>query len=311
MATESSLHDPLTAPPSLLREQLRVLAFGCAYGSAERAYQLRTLRHRLSIASLLIGVAILAWIPFDLAALTPAPARTTLVWRGTLAALLLLLAYASRQGARTTLAAYPMLLVFIGAQCVLFALMQAHVAADAPPLLRLGYGLLPFIVGAQLALFPLPLLATALLSLPILGWVLLPAPLPAPFAPELALAGTLWLLGLILIVAAWAGAAQLALLQGLLHARNDAAHDALTGLANRRMARSRCSRSTSTTSSASTTRTATPAAIRCWSNSRACCAASCAPMTSRHGSAARNSPRSCPAPMPPLFASRKHGVHSR
>ena len=51
--------------------------------------------------------------------------------------------------------------------------------------------------------------------------------------------GSAWLLLLIIVISSWAGASQLLLLLDLLRARNDAAHDGLTGLANRRSAMTR------------------------------------------------------------------------
>lgn len=223
----------LPVPRPRVREQLGTIVVGCAHGSPERDYQMRVLHHRLSTLSLLVAVAVLGWIPIDMVAL-PSSA-TAAYWRIALASMLIVMAWASTGRLQRMLPAYPLLATFVSLQCLAFAAMQDAITADAPALIRLGYGLFPFVVGAQLAIFPLPLLVTALMSLPIFAVVLLPGAI-SPFAPELTPIGNFWLLSLIVIVASWAGASQLALLQGLLQARIDAAHDMLTGLANRRMA---------------------------------------------------------------------------
>ncbi|MBI2398899.1 MAG: GGDEF domain-containing protein [Xanthomonadales bacterium] len=222
------------APPQRVRDQLCLIVLGCALASPQRDYQMRIVRHRLSVLCVLVASGLLAWIPVDLQALPGAAAQPIALLRAALALLLLGAAWVHRDGARLKPPAYPALALFVFIQCAAFALMQRHVPADAPALLRLGYGLFPFVVGAQLAIFPLPIIATAALSLPVFLLVLLPGAI-VPFAAELSPLGSLWLLSLIVIVASWAGASQLALLQGLLQARSDAAHDVLTGLANRRM----------------------------------------------------------------------------
>lgn len=55
----------------------------------------------------------------------------------------------------------------------------------------------------------------------------------------MSLFGGVWLLFLIVLISAWAGMSQLSLLLDLMRARTDAAHDGLTGLANRRSAMAR------------------------------------------------------------------------
>ncbi|MBK6727567.1 MAG: GGDEF domain-containing protein [Xanthomonadales bacterium] len=231
-APEAATAWPTT--PKQMRDQLCLIVLGCALASPERDYQMRIVRHRLSVLCVLVAAGLLTWIPIDLQAMPRVAAQPIVLLRIALAVVLLGAAWFGRSASTVKLPACPSLAVFAIAQCAAFTIMQRHVPADAPALLRLGYGLFPFIVGAQLAIFPLPIAATAALSLPIFLLVLLPGTI-VPFAPELSPLGSLWLLSLIVIVASWAGASQLALLQGLLQARSDAAHDVLTGLANRRM----------------------------------------------------------------------------
>jgi diguanylate cyclase (GGDEF)-like protein len=224
-------------PPPRLREQAATISFGCAPASRAWTYQMQLVRQRLATLSFLLGVAVLAWIPIDLYVL-PDTGATLAGGRAAAAALLLGLSWSCSRHARWRARPYLVLALFVLLQCAAFVAAGRLLPADTPPLLRLGYGLFPFVIGAELAIFPLPLTATALLSLPIFAVLLLPGT-GAVFAPELTPVGGLWLLGLIVTVASWAGAAQLALLQGLLQARIDAAHDMLTGLANRRMALAR------------------------------------------------------------------------
>ncbi len=184
----------------------------------------------------LVALGVLAWIPIDLRTLPWTTATHLLGLRLLLAAALLLVAASQRLGTRRSPTSA--LFVFIALQAVGFAWMEAQIPPDAPPLLRLGYGLFPFVVAAQIAIFPLPLVWSLLLALPALGLLLLPS-WQGPFAPDVSLFGGVWLLFLIVLISAWAGMSQLSLLLDLMRARTDAAHDGLTGLANRRSAMAR------------------------------------------------------------------------
>lgn len=224
--------------PHAWRARAAVIAFGYGLSPAERAFEQRVLRERLALLSLLVAIGLAAWIPIDLGAVPRGETAAMLGIRLGAALLFVAIAAWARRPELGTIPLHALLVGFVLLQCAAFALLQDTLGNDAPPLLRLGYGLFPFIVAAQLALLPLPIAATALLSLPVFALLLLPAEL-SPFASDLSRLGALWLLSLIVAISAFAGASQLALLQGLLRARDDAAHDALTGLANRRMAMAR------------------------------------------------------------------------
>ena len=186
----------------------------------------RIVRVRVRALSPVLAALTLAWIALDFVVLRAADALPIALVRIAMAALLLVLSRAAgRLSAPATLRA------FVWVQALGFGAMQlllrrVDVAGEV------GYGLFPFVIVAQLALFPAP-------------W---PQTLRAAVAPALALALLLlsdlrtveaawrdaWLLVLLTAVAAWTAQAQLRLLIDLLGARRDATHDALTGLANRR-----------------------------------------------------------------------------
>jgi diguanylate cyclase (GGDEF)-like protein len=79
------------------------------------------------------------------------------------------------------------------------------------------------------------------LALPIALLVAVPVLVGDP-GSDAATGNVVWLLALLLALAAWASSAQLSLMRELLLARRDASHDALTGLFNRRAADERLSR---------------------------------------------------------------------
>ncbi|HWS26486.1 MAG TPA: GGDEF domain-containing protein [Xanthomonadales bacterium] len=231
---------PPPAPHLPLNERLRAVAarlspvvFGFDLAASERLEQRRVLRERLTSMAWIVAIGVLAWIPIDVHTLPTPGASHLLGLRLVLATGVMLVAWSQRGDRRV--APVPALFVFVIAQAIGFAWMEAKIPADAAPLVRLGYGLFPFVIAAQIAVFPLPLMQSLALSLPALGLLLLPA-WQGPFAPELSLYGSVWLLLLIILISAWAGTSQLLLLRELLRARNDAAHDGLTGLANRRSA---------------------------------------------------------------------------
>lgn len=210
----------------------------CGWGLApsERREHQRVLRQRLASMASIVALALLAWIPVDLATLPADAALHMLALRLFLAAAVAVLALSQHR--QWGLDPEPAAFLFVMIQAAGFAAMEVWVPSAASPLVRLGYGLFPFMVAAQVAVFPLSLLRSLLLALPSLGLLLLPA-WQGPFTPELARQGGLWLLLLIILISAWAATSQLSLLLDLLRARNDAAHDGLTGLANRRNAMSR------------------------------------------------------------------------
>ncbi|HQW81213.1 MAG TPA: GGDEF domain-containing protein [Pseudomonadota bacterium] len=216
--------------------RLLPILFGANLSVSERLQQQRVLKQRLLSMACVVAVGLIAWIPIDLQTLPTTSALQLLSLRLALALAVLLLAWIAQRTPR--LSPVIAIALFIGLQAIGFAWMESEIPNNADPLLRLGYGLFPFIIAAQIAVFPLPLAVTLALSMPAVGLLLLPA-WQGPFAPELSLYGSAWLLLLIIVISSWAGASQLLLLLDLLRARNDAAHDGLTGLANRRSAMTR------------------------------------------------------------------------
>ena len=236
MTSPRQSYHPLDERLRARAARLSPILFGFDLSADERREQQRILRKRLCSMTWIVAIGVLAWIPVDLYTLATPAASHVLSLRLVLAAGLMLVAWS--QSRDRPLPAVPALFTFIIVQAIGFAGLEAQIPADAPPLLRLGYGLFPFVIAAQIAVFPLPLAVSLLLSLPAVGLLLLPA-WQGPFAPELSLYGGVWLLLLIMLISAWAATSQLQLLLDLMRARNDAAHDGLTGLANRRTAMAR------------------------------------------------------------------------
>jgi diguanylate cyclase (GGDEF)-like protein len=215
------------------RPALELLRQGCALDEPYRRYQGELIRRRMHSLAVVVGVLAVAWIPIDLSGLAPEEFVPIAVLRvllaGAMAALVLNLRRLPPLSALT---------VFIILQCVAFGAMQAFLRAGAVGVLRVGYGLFPFVVAAQLAIFPVSWACALRLALPIA--LLLAAPmLGGDLHNGAMLWNMLWLLALLLALSCWASNAQLSLMRELLHARRDASHDALTGLFNRRAAAER------------------------------------------------------------------------
>lgn len=195
--------------------------------------QNRLVQARIHALAPVIAMLMLAWIPIDAVGLNPAEFWHILPLRLALAASLLLL---MRHGTR--LSANWATMLFIWLQALAFVAMELCLHPTQGDLLRVGYGLFPFVVGAQLAIFPLPWGCSLRIGLAALVVLFVPA-LIGVRPPDLAVENALWLLGVILSLAAWVAHTQLRLLTDLLVARSDASHDPLTGLANRRSAEMR------------------------------------------------------------------------
>lgn len=206
----------------------RSIARGGPIRGAFAARHAALVRARVRALATVIAVLTIAWIPIDAMGLGATEIARMALLRLLLAGALLLLV---RQRMRLSPGMATLLLFWL--QAATYATMQLCLDPAQSNLLRLGYGLLPFVLAAQLAILPLPwaslfraaLAAPALLLAPVLF---------ASRAVGTGLWNELWLLTLILALAAWASQAQLRLLIDLLGARNDASHDPLTGLANRR-----------------------------------------------------------------------------
>lgn len=200
----------------------------------QRAFHHRVLRQRVRLLASVLALLMLAWIPLDAAGLPGEVFFKVLLTRVALVAGLLLIAWRLRRAGtmRWTLAALVALLM---GQCLAFCAMQSALPADTPSVLMLGYGLFPLVLLAQLALFPLPAMHTLLIGSALLG-SRAAALLSLGQGAYLDLIGDVWLMALLLAISTWAATAQFSLLLSLLSARRDAAHDALTGLANRRAA---------------------------------------------------------------------------
>jgi diguanylate cyclase (GGDEF)-like protein len=221
---------PAPAPEHPPAAGLGALLFGRIADPRIRAYRDRLILRRLRRLGIALALLVVGWIGIEASALPSGQFAVMAGLRASLALILLLIA-----GLAYRMPALAGQLALIVAQAGGFAMMRAVACEVAPPWLQLGYGMLPFVLVAQLALFPLSLLRSALLALPIVGLTLM----PLWHAGSLSLhspGGDLWLLALILALSAWAAAAQLGLLLELLSARWEATHDALSGLVNRRYA---------------------------------------------------------------------------
>jgi diguanylate cyclase (GGDEF)-like protein len=218
------------------RPALDLLRQGCALDEPYRRYQGELIRRRMRSLAVVVGVLAVAWIPIDLSGLAPEEFVPITVLRLLLAGAMAALVLNLRR-----LPPLSALAVFIVLQCVAFGAMQAFLrvgAVGAVGVLRVGYGLFPFVVAAQLAIFPVSWACALRLALPIA--LLLSAPmLGGDLHNGAMLWNMLWLLVLLLALSSWASNAQLSLMRELLHARRDASHDALTGLFNRRAASER------------------------------------------------------------------------
>ena len=151
--------------------RLLPILFGANLSVSERLQQQRVLKQRLLSMACVVAVGLIAWIPIDLQLLS---------LRLALALAVLLLAWIAQRTPR--LSPVIAIALFIGLQAIGFAWMESEIPNNADPLLRLGYGLFPFIIAAQIAVFPLPLAVTLALSMPAVGLLLLPA-WQGPFAP--------------------------------------------------------------------------------------------------------------------------------
>jgi diguanylate cyclase (GGDEF)-like protein len=190
-------------------------------------------RTRVTALAPVLAILTVAWSALDLLALPRDVLVPVIVERALIAAALLILA---RYGRRLPTPA--LLRLFLWVQALGFGLMQALFVPDAGTHLSVGYGLAPFVIAAQIALFPvtwaqalrLAVAPAVALSLGYLGGRVFIA---ADFWRDA------WLVALLAGMAAWTSQAQLRLLIGLTAARHDATRDPLTGLANRRAAKAR------------------------------------------------------------------------
>ena len=183
----------------------------------------------LALAPVLAGLTA-AWSVLDIAFLPGVVVGSVLAIRLALAVALLLIA---RRASR--LPTGQLLLAFLWVQALGFGLMQALFLPDAREVQSIGYGLAPFLIAAQLALFPLPWHHALRLGLAPAAALVLVHLEHIPVV-DVGMWSDAWLLALLLGVAAWTSQAQYQLLAALGAARTDATRDPLTGLGNRRLA---------------------------------------------------------------------------
>lgn len=218
------------------RQRLSItsLMLGTRIDPLQRAFHEHLLKRRVQLLAGVLAALMLAWIPIDFIGLPTQDFPTLLLARLALVGLLLTVAWSLRLARRPGWTMAALAAVVLG-QCLAFCAMQSALSPDALTLLRLGYGLFPFVLLAQLALFPLPVLHSLLLGLAVIA-SRSTAMLLLDGNAELEFFGSLWLMALLLAISVWAASTQFSLLLNLIVARRDAAHDALTGLANRRAA---------------------------------------------------------------------------
>lgn len=222
----------LLPPPSALWHSARI-RFARGWRVPEECVPAHAalVRARIRTLAPVLALLTLAWIPVETAwlggeqLLRSAPMRLAIA-----AALLLLATLAPRLRASLAVSTF-FWLQAVGFGVLHWGIVPAHDAAAA-----IGYGLFPFILAAQLALLPLPWSRGLLAALAPAAQLAMTWTAPGSIA---ATGNAPLLFVLIAAVATWASHAQLRLLVDLLGARSDAAHDALTGLANRRAAAER------------------------------------------------------------------------
>jgi diguanylate cyclase (GGDEF)-like protein len=223
-------------PESRWRAEMARLRQGCALDEPYRHQQGALIRRRMQPLALLVALLAIAWIPLDAIGLQPREFQSIAVYRLLLGVALCALALNVRR-----LPPLPALAGFIALQCVGFSAMQVSLDSSQGGMLRLGYGLFPFVVAVELAIIPLSWACALRLALPIALLVGAPLLANAPGGGP-AFWNTLWLLALLLSLSAWASNAQLSLMREMLLAQRDASHDTLTGLLNRRAATARLAR---------------------------------------------------------------------
>lgn len=209
-----------------VRASLSVPA-GCA------ADQHSIIRARISALAPVLAALTLAWSVLDVLALPRETWAPIVTERVVIASALLMLARASER-----VGPYLLVHLFVWIQAMGFGLMQALFVDDPGLGLAVGYGLAPFVIAAQLALFPVTWLQVLRAGLAP-AFALLLVHFAHARVLDAGFWNDVWLLALLLGTAAWTSQAQLRLLAHLAHARDDASRDALTGLANRRSAQLR------------------------------------------------------------------------
>lgn len=187
-------------------------------------------RTRLRTLAPLLAVLALAWLPIEAAWSGPDAFWLPAMLRVAIAAVLV-----GQLALLPGLRAPAAVNVFMWVQAIGFGLLQWLVVSSRGTSPGIDYGLFPCLVVAQLALLPLPW------SRGLLAALAPAAQLAVTLASGRTVAASTNVLLFLLIagVAVWASHAQLRLLVDLLGARTDAAHDPLTGLANRRVASAR------------------------------------------------------------------------
>ncbi|GAB6196423.1 diguanylate cyclase [Lysobacter xanthus] len=216
------------AEPRLPRWRAALVVPPACQGERDRVVRARVRALAPVIAALTAG-----WILLDGMALSLADVLPIALLRLLLAGALLAL---SRLPDRTSGAG--MLRAFVWLQAIGFGVLQQVFVHDHIAALDIGYGLFPFAVAAQLALFPAPW--THVLRMAVAPAAMLTlAEMTNDRRFDVFAHNDVWLLALLIAVAAWTAHAQLQLLASLLGARREASQDALTGLANRRQADAR------------------------------------------------------------------------
>ncbi|MFP7721391.1 GGDEF domain-containing protein [Lysobacter sp. A3-1-A15] len=200
--------------------------------AAYRPHQAAVVRARLGqLAPIVAGLSAL-WIVVDATGLGAASVAQAAPVRLLIATALLAIWHL-----RGRLPMHVCMASFIWVQAIGFGTLQ-HMLGPREAGLSLGYGLFPFVIAAQLAIFPLTWARSLRLGLAPAA-LLLSRVLTGHQPLDDAFTNDVWLLVLILGLSAWGGHMQVRLLVDLLGAQRDATLDPLTGLANRRYAEKR------------------------------------------------------------------------
>jgi diguanylate cyclase (GGDEF)-like protein len=185
---------------------------------------------RVRILSLIYALLALIWIAIDYLTITGDVFSQVVIARLLLVSGFLLLALWPRR-LQSTRYARGRLLALVLLPCLFYIATRLQLNGTVDEAIQMAYALYPFVIVAQLAVFPLTLLEGVLLTLPTLASVGLTEYLLGSLWTMDAL-GQFWLLLLLIALSLWAEMSQL---QMLLRLYRQATRDPLTGLFNRRM----------------------------------------------------------------------------
>jgi diguanylate cyclase (GGDEF)-like protein len=187
------------------------------------------IHNRIRFLGLLYAVLVVLWIPID-ALLVPTSTLVGLAIIRLLACVAFLAIALVRHNPHHLPLAQVRLGLLVVIPCVFYFVSQMILNDNASEWAQTGYSFYPYVIVAQLAIFALTLLEGLVLALPVFLIVMASEAVNGTFFSA-ATVSSLWLLGLLTLLAVWAEMSQL---QMLLRLYRQATRDPLTGLPNRR-----------------------------------------------------------------------------